>query len=331
MKALGFALLATLASCDGCTERTPNVCCTSDPECARLGLPPGSVSEYSCGQGHVCRDFYCVADEGPDAGGPDAAADALTRRCDPSAPFGTPTRVPNVNSAMEELDMVLTSDELTAFFVRFTGTGATLQTSSRASADSSFPAPAVAPSVAAIESAHDIFRISVTSDGLVLYLRTSDSNVYVASRPDASGMFTSATRILADGSSLFANSPKISADSMTLYWSSADDKLRAATRTGAYDTFVNRRAVSLHNMTDFAISADELTLYYSNFPNADIFVSTRTSKNVPFDVGAPVSNVSTSDGDVPLSVTADGCLLYIRSNRPGSDGANDYWVARRTQ
>jgi hypothetical protein len=41
--------------------------------------------------------------------------------------------------------------------------------------------------------------------------------------------------------------------------------------------------------------------------------------------------VSTSNSDVPLSVTADGCLLYIRSNRPGTDGANDYWVARRSQ
>ncbi|HWO20681.1 MAG TPA: hypothetical protein VNO30_18065 [Kofleriaceae bacterium] len=334
MKALAVALLVSLislASCDGCTRRTPNVCCTSDAECAQLGLPPGSVSDYSCGQGHVCRDFYCVPDMGPDASGPDAAPDAPGRRCDPAAPFGTPTRVPNVSSSVEELDMALTADELTAFFVRFTGTGATLQTSSRSSADSNFPAPMIAPSIAAIESTYDVIRISVTADGLVLYFRVSDSTVYAASRPDASGTFTSATGVFADGSAMIATTPKISADSMTLYWSLPNDKLRAATRTGAYDTFVNRRVVSLHNMTDFAISTDELTLYYSNFPDADIFVSTRASKNVPFDVGAPVSNVSTSDGDVPLSVTADGCLLYIRSNRPGSAGANDYWIARRSQ
>jgi DNA-binding beta-propeller fold protein YncE len=52
-------LPALLASCT--TVRNPDVCCTSDSECAYLGLPPGSVSEYgSCGEGRVCREFYCV-------------------------------------------------------------------------------------------------------------------------------------------------------------------------------------------------------------------------------------------------------------------------------
>jgi hypothetical protein len=67
MRGAEILLLASLASCDSCIERNPNVCCTSDPECARLGLPPGSASDYSCGQGHVCRDFYCVPEEAPDA------------------------------------------------------------------------------------------------------------------------------------------------------------------------------------------------------------------------------------------------------------------------
>lgn len=61
MKAVQLLLLVALASCS--TVRTPNVCCTSDPECARLGLPPGSVSEYSCAEGQVCRDFYCLPEE----------------------------------------------------------------------------------------------------------------------------------------------------------------------------------------------------------------------------------------------------------------------------
>lgn len=71
MRLAGISLLASLASCDGCTERTPNVCCTSDTECARLGLPPGSASEYSCGPGQVCRDFYCMPAVAADASEPD--------------------------------------------------------------------------------------------------------------------------------------------------------------------------------------------------------------------------------------------------------------------
>jgi hypothetical protein len=281
-----------------------------------------------------CRvdGYYVGFDAGADGDtdGPDPA-DGPGRRCNPDAPFGTPVRMANVNSAFEELEMILTNDELTAFFVRSSASGYALQSSSRASVEDNFPTPTIAPSVAAIESAYDVTRMSVTSDELVLYFRVSAGDVYTAYRPNASAVFTSASRVFADGSPLYAHIPKISTDSMTMYWSGPDDKLRAATRTGTIDAFVNGRVVSLHNMTDFTISADELTLYYSNFPYPDVFVSTRTSKNVPFDVGAPVSNVSTSNSDVPLSVTADGCLLYIRSNRPGTDGANDYWVARRSQ
>lgn len=59
MRCIEILLPALLASCT--TVRNPNVCCTSDAECAHLGLPPGSVSEYSnCGEGRVCREFYCV-------------------------------------------------------------------------------------------------------------------------------------------------------------------------------------------------------------------------------------------------------------------------------
>src|SRR5688500_17193777 len=114
----GVLLLTLPAACDGCTERAPNVCCTSDSECARLGLPPGSVSEYSCGQGHVCRDFYCVPDEGPDASEPDAAIDAPSGRCNPNSPFGAPTRLANVNSPFEDLSIAMTRDQLTAYLVR---------------------------------------------------------------------------------------------------------------------------------------------------------------------------------------------------------------------
>lgn len=67
MRCAGILLLASLASCDSCTVRDPNVCCTSDAECARLGLPPGSASDYGCSQGLACRDFFCVPEEAPDA------------------------------------------------------------------------------------------------------------------------------------------------------------------------------------------------------------------------------------------------------------------------
>lgn len=326
----------SLASCDGCQERTPDVCCTSDSECAQLGLPPGSVSDYGCGQGHVCRDFYCIPEEAPDAGELDAAMDAPidapTRRCDPSAPFGTPAPVPNVNSLYEELAMSMTLDELTAFFVRHDGTSFVLEMSTRMSSHAEFPTPAATPTIAAIASYPGFEqRPSPTSDGLILYFMR-DSTVSAAHRPNTNEVFTSGTPVYVDGAPLTAAiSPKISSDSATLYWVLPSDKLRAASRSSTYDVFVSGRIMSTVNLTDFAISADELTLYYSDFPNADVFVSTRMSRDVPFGVGAPLANVSTTAPDVPMLVTADECLLYIRSSRTGSLGSNDFWVARRSQ
>jgi hypothetical protein len=124
MRALAFvvlALLALLASCAGCSERAPGVCCTGDAECARLGLPPGSASEYGCSAGQVCRDFYCVAAEPPDAPELDDAPDAPSGRCNPSAPFGAPVRLANMNdSQVEELSLALTGDQLKAYLVRYT-------------------------------------------------------------------------------------------------------------------------------------------------------------------------------------------------------------------
>lgn len=65
MNRLALGLLV-LVSCT--TRRNPDVCCTNDLECARLGLPPGSADEYGCSAGYVCREFYCTpeADAGVD-------------------------------------------------------------------------------------------------------------------------------------------------------------------------------------------------------------------------------------------------------------------------
>jgi hypothetical protein len=336
MKALAIASLlvslVALASCDGCTRRTPNVCCTSDPECARLGLPPGSVSDYSCGQGHVCRDFYCVPDEGPDASGPDAAPDAPGRRCNPSAPFGTPTRVPNVNSAFEELSVALTYDQLKVYVVRSTGTvGKVLLTSARSSVESDFPAPTTDPTLSAVVAGMgDELYLYPSSDDLVLYYRR-DSGWFVSSRLNLNNPFSVGTEVYVNGTRLNAGRVMISTNSASVYTSYTSSPLRAATRNGADHLFVNERLVTTFDLTDFAISADELTLYYSNYPNPDTYRTTRSSKNVPFDVGLPVANVNTTGPDIPLYVSPDDCLLYLRAGATVSTQENDIWIARRGQ
>jgi Tol biopolymer transport system component len=84
------------------------------------------------------------------------------------------------------------------------------------------------------------------------------------------------------------------------------------------------------------LSADGLNLYFvSNRPGGlglmDVWVTRRASRESPWEppvnVGPPV-NTPFIDGAPSLS--PDGHLLFIHSNRPGTLGGNDIWLARRS-
>ncbi|HWU88801.1 MAG TPA: hypothetical protein VN253_16155 [Kofleriaceae bacterium] len=331
MKCSGLGLLVLvfvlvlLASCS--TTRNANVCCANDTECAKLGLPPGSANEYGCSQGFVCQDFYCVAETAPDAA-VDAPIDTPSGRCNPNAPFGVPMPMPNVNTQFEDLSVALTYDQLKAYIGHFTATGHVIVTSRRASVESDFPVPTSDPTLAAVTIGFDYkLYIYPTSDDLVVYYR-QDITMFAASRLHPDDPFGSGTAVLVDGMQLQPARAMISADSLTLYWSGPSAPLRAATY-GSANVFVNGRVATTFDLTDFAISADELTLYYSNYPNPDIFRTIRLSRNVPFDVGIPLANVNTIEADIPLYISPDDCFLYLRAPSVTSNQRNDFWIARR--
>jgi Tol biopolymer transport system component len=84
------------------------------------------------------------------------------------------------------------------------------------------------------------------------------------------------------------------------------------------------------------LSSDELTMYFaSDRPGGlglvDIWVTRRASLDSPWEtpvnLGAPV-NSPFIDGAPALS--SDGHLLFFHSNRTGSAGGNDIWLARRS-
>jgi hypothetical protein len=84
------------------------------------------------------------------------------------------------------------------------------------------------------------------------------------------------------------------------------------------------------------ITADELTMYFgSNRPgglgDVDIWMTRRASRSSPWEppvnLGPPV-NTPFIDGAPALS--PDGHLLFIHSNRPGTAGGNDIWLAHRS-
>lgn len=82
------------------------------------------------------------------------------------------------------------------------------------------------------------------------------------------------------------------------------------------------------------ISADELTIYFSSDrldPGLeDIFVATRPSLTAPFGTPAGRVDLSSAERDTRFTMTADGLSAVVASERNGSEGMSDVWIATRT-
>jgi hypothetical protein len=140
--------------------------------------------------------------------------------------------------------------------------------------------------------------------------------------------------------------PSISVDGLSLFFFSE--------RSGGYgnrDIWVARRATTNDAWTTPenigppvntsyrdsgpCISADGLTLFFdSDCPGgsgeSDIWVTTRTTRSNPW--GTPVNlgpTVNASSYDAYPSVSADGLMLFMQSNRPGGCGGYDIWMTTR--
>jgi len=83
------------------------------------------------------------------------------------------------------------------------------------------------------------------------------------------------------------------------------------------------------------LDADELTLYFSadrtgSFGGLDTWIATRAAITDVF--GSPVHDVeaSSSGSESKLSITDDGLVMVIATDRPGGAGGTDIWQATRT-
>lgn len=280
----------------------------------------------------------CGSVVAPTHAAPDAGTDTpvATGRCDLNQPFGTPTLVPGVNGADDEVGFALTSNELIAVVDRFADTTAaswSLLVAQRASLAAPFDPPSLQATRDLDAESGEELPGSPSGDGLALY--------FARQVPGATPLLFAATRnvttttfadvaVTLDGTTAPGYAPSLSADGTTLYWlDAADSRLRAATRNGPPDVFVGQRIVSTGRLGNPVLSADELTLYYTDGAQTDIFVATRTTKNAMFGVGVPVANVNSTDNDAPMYLSDDGCVLYLASNRPSGIGGMDIWQAQR--
>jgi Tol biopolymer transport system component len=135
--------------------------------------------------------------------------------------------------------------------------------------------------------------------------------------------------------------PSISSDGLELYfsrWGVGDIWLTTrATTDDDWGNPVNLGPTVNSSADDCypSISADGLALYFTStrpggVGGADIYVSTRATRNEPW--GVPVNLgaiVNSSSGDGGPGISPDGLALFFSSNRPGGKGADDIWMTTR--
>jgi Tol biopolymer transport system component len=81
------------------------------------------------------------------------------------------------------------------------------------------------------------------------------------------------------------------------------------------------------------VSPDELAIYFSTYrngtQNGDVFAATRASISAAFDPPARRDDISSPSGDSRFSMTSDGMLGIVASDRAGTEGNSDVWIATR--
>jgi hypothetical protein len=274
----------------------------------------------------------------PDVDAPiDAPIDSSSARCNTSAAFQTPTLVASVNSALGVFSISMTSDETIAVFTGSdNGSDYVPRIATRATPMDNFSTPTSGGNVAAITggTGNESFP-SISPDGLAIYFAranpaTFTSAVYFSERAAVTDAFPVGAALQVDSASLNdVGALYMSNSGQTLYWrDDIDFKLRSAAKGGTNGAFFVKRVESTMSLGAgvFALSADELTLYYGT---SEILVSTRASKQAQFGAGTAVTQVNSAQSDSASFLTSDNCILYLATQRAGGLGGYNIWSARR--
>jgi len=259
--------------------------------------------------------------------------------CDTSLPFQTPVLVPGLTSSGDEYGVWLTPDELTAYFAsNRTDLGGPgdydLYRATRPAISAPFVEPTLVPLV---NSTFSERKAVLSSDGLRLFFSSdrpglgSGDDVYVSVRPNTSSEF-GLPGLLAginsdqgdlvhsltnDGRYLYFDRPVANAArDIFLFDLSMAEQIRPVTE-------LESRYDDGHAL----VSADGLTVYWATTrvslvdsdgsAESDIWRARRASPTDPLGNLTPVSELNTPSAETVHYLSADGCRIYIGSERSG--------------
>jgi hypothetical protein len=185
----------------------------------------------------------------------------------------------------------------------------------------------------------------ISPNGLELYFGSKrpggygDEDIWMSKRASIEDPWGPTVNLGPGINSAGAEGPEsISSDGLTLYIAAgANYQMYTATRPAIDAPWGPRVPIpSVLGDTHFEIiSPDDLELYfYSNQAGGmggyDIWVSTRATPNDPWEPPMNLGRtINTSSNDCPASMSPDGLILFIHSDRPSGFGGWNAWMTRR--
>lgn len=174
---------------------------------------------------------------------------------------------------------------------------------------------------------------------------SSDAALIDDALADAAGIgaWTTAQLVSLSGWTTSINSPSMTADRLELYFvgdpSVTNDHLYVTKRASASDPWgapaldaeLSSSAIDRYP----AVADDGLTLWLASnrtgtLGGLDIWVSTRASRSQPWTTPVNVAELNSTAEDAPGRITSDGLTMSFQSNRAGTAGGWDLYVASRT-
>jgi Tol biopolymer transport system component len=327
-----FALLAVAGGTCGALSA-----CGADY--TTLAAPDGAttLADALAGDGGNSRD----ATTGPQS---DAATDARNSdagpACDPSKPFGSAALVPGLDTLSSLVR--LSYDELTAY--RSMDAGNNLQDifmQSRPKVSAPFGPPAHLDGIATPNAEE---HPSISKDGLTLYFdrQVGTAQIFSTSRATTSDSFFDAASLTTVNGVPGANnrSPYVSFSGAVLVFMSdrggANSHVwESQVEGGAFGPAFSIAAVNSAQNDEYpVISADGLTIYFASdrangLGSVDIWVATRATTSSEFSPPTNVTELNTPAHDYPAWLSADGCRMYLVSDRDVDANALQVWMAKR--